>query len=111
MVAFFTLLCAFDTYNSNGPCTGVLDGNNNGEHSDGGGTCNTYSGFGHSADGCVDSCSEVQGDDGVSKHTRAEVPVARILLTITWGTFTEWGQLIDHDGWKSLTNVEAIIIV
>ena len=39
---------------------------------------------------------------------KAAIPFWIVVISVLWGSFTVWGQLIAHDGWKMLTDEEQI---
>ena len=39
---------------------------------------------------------------------KKQIPYVIIVLSVLWGSFTVWSQLIAHDGWKMLTDEEQI---
>ena len=39
---------------------------------------------------------------------KKNIPYVIIVLSVMWGSFTAWSQLIVHDGWKMLTDKERI---
>ena len=39
---------------------------------------------------------------------KKQIPYVIIVISVVWGSFTAWSQLIVHDGWKILTDEEHI---